>query len=84
MEPKKQSEMVSYSSIVSSGGKPTNPFVKSTVSTSSVFCNNCGKYGHMSYQCNTPITSIGIIAFRNCPSTPSNLYSTSKPRREYL
>jgi len=30
----------------------------------------------MSYQCNTPITSIGIIAFRNCPTAPS--------KREYL
>jgi hypothetical protein len=41
-----------------------------------IFCNNCGKYGHFFYQCNNPITSIGIIAFR---------YS-SKPsvKREYL
>jgi 8-oxo-dGTP pyrophosphatase MutT (NUDIX family) len=36
----------------------------------------------MSYQCNTPITSIGIIAFRNCPT---QLYSSdAKPKREYL
>jgi len=27
-------------------------------------CNNCGKYGHMFYQCKMPITSIGIIVFR--------------------
>jgi len=32
-----------------------------------IFCNNCGKYGHFFYQCNNPITSIGIIAFRYLP-----------------
>ena len=37
-----------------------------------VFCNNCGKNGHMYYQCHKPITSSGIIAIRM--STP----------REYL
>ena len=26
-------------------------------------CNNCGKYGHIYYQCKMPITSIGIIVF---------------------
>jgi 8-oxo-dGTP pyrophosphatase MutT (NUDIX family) len=29
-----------------------------------IVCNNCGKYGHMFYQCKMPITSIGIIVFR--------------------
>ena len=28
------------------------------------FCNNCGKNGHVFHQCRSPITSIGIIAFR--------------------
>lgn len=28
------------------------------------YCNNCGKIGHIYHQCKTPITSIGIIAFR--------------------
>jgi 8-oxo-dGTP pyrophosphatase MutT (NUDIX family) len=28
------------------------------------FCNNCGKQGHLYHQCKRPITSIGIIAFR--------------------
>lgn len=28
------------------------------------FCNNCGNYGHIFYQCKRPITSIGVIAFR--------------------
>jgi 8-oxo-dGTP pyrophosphatase MutT (NUDIX family) len=27
-------------------------------------CNNCGKQGHMFHQCKLPITSYGIIAFR--------------------
>ena len=30
----------------------------------SVFCNNCGKIGHLFHQCKLPITSIGIIAIR--------------------
>ena len=29
------------------------------------FCNNCGKNGHLFHQCKNPITSIGIIAFKN-------------------
>lgn len=32
--------------------------------TNEVFCNNCGKYGHLFYICKVPITSIGIIVFR--------------------
>ena len=28
------------------------------------FCNNCGGTGHVFHQCRSPITSIGIIAFR--------------------
>jgi 8-oxo-dGTP pyrophosphatase MutT (NUDIX family) len=27
-------------------------------------CNNCGKSGHLYYQCKTPITSVGVIAVR--------------------
>lgn len=30
-----------------------------------IFCNNCGKYGHLFHQCKFPITSIGVIVFRN-------------------
>ena len=29
-----------------------------------VFCNNCGKSGHLFHQCRLPITSIGIIVIR--------------------
>jgi len=28
------------------------------------FCNNCGKKGHLFYQCRMPITSNGVIVFR--------------------
>ena len=28
------------------------------------FCNNCGIYGHIFYQCKQPITSVGIIVYR--------------------
>jgi len=28
------------------------------------FCNNCGKEGHGITQCKTPITSLGVVAFR--------------------
>ena len=30
-----------------------------------IYCNNCGNDGHYFNQCNYPITSLGIIAFRN-------------------
>jgi 8-oxo-dGTP pyrophosphatase MutT (NUDIX family) len=30
-----------------------------------IFCNNCGKLGHLFHQCKVPITSIGIIAIRS-------------------
>ena len=29
-----------------------------------IFCNNCGKLGHLFPQCKVPITSIGIIPIR--------------------
>ena len=31
-------------------------------------CNNCGKYGHVYKMCKVPITSFGVIVFRNNPS----------------
>lgn len=30
-----------------------------------IYCNNCGKLGHMFSYCKIPITSFGIIVFRN-------------------
>ncbi len=32
-----------------------------------LYCNNCGKTGHVFNLCKMPITSIGIIAFRRTP-----------------
>jgi len=29
-----------------------------------IYCNNCGKMGHLYSQCKIPITSIGVLAFR--------------------
>ena len=34
------------------------------MSRNDIFCNNCGKYGHLFHQCKFPITSIGVIVFR--------------------
>jgi 8-oxo-dGTP pyrophosphatase MutT (NUDIX family) len=34
------------------------------INTSTVFCNNCGKQGHLFHQCKLPITSYGIIVCR--------------------
>ena len=29
-----------------------------------LYCNNCGKQGHLYHDCKIPITSIGIILFQ--------------------
>jgi 8-oxo-dGTP pyrophosphatase MutT (NUDIX family) len=34
-----------------------------------LYCQNCGKTGHVYHQCKMPITSYGIICFRNHPET---------------
>jgi 8-oxo-dGTP pyrophosphatase MutT (NUDIX family) len=38
-----------------------------------IYCNNCGKGGHIFHQCKIPITSIGIIVFRKIEGTPQYL-----------
>jgi len=50
------------------------------------FCNNCGKAGHPFHQCKLPITSIGIIAFRNNPEkkTPEFLMIRRKDTLGYM
>ena len=48
---------------------------QSSSSSSAVFCNNCGRTGHLFHQCKSPIISIGIITFR---------YNVAKNQREYL
>ena len=32
--------------------------------TQKYFCNNCGNYGHLFYNCRKPITSFGIVCYR--------------------
>ena len=39
-----------------------------------LYCNNCGKNGHLFHQCKLPITSYGIIAFRENPLNNSLEY----------
>lgn len=31
-----------------------------------IYCNNCGKSGHIYHQCKLPIISTGVIAFKRC------------------
>ena len=38
-----------------------------------LYCNNCGKNGHMFNSCKLPITSIGVIAFRMVKGEPEYL-----------
>lgn len=38
-----------------------------------IYCNNCGKAGHLYHQCKMPIMSIGIIAFRFVDGQPQYL-----------
>lgn len=41
----------------------------SSTKSSVIFCNNCGKSGHIFNQCKMPIMSSGVIAFRIHPMT---------------
>lgn len=39
-------------------------------SHNNILCNNCGKVGHAFYQCKHPITSVGVVVFRQkAPAT---------------
>jgi len=39
-----------------------------------LFCNNCGKNGHLFHQCKSPIISYGVIAFRENPEIKKREY----------
>ena len=39
-----------------------------------LFCCNCGKYGHKYGKCNEPITSLGIIAIKPCDNVIYNKF----------
>ena len=45
-----------------------------TMKTSGMYCNNCGKEGHVYHQCKLPVTSYGIVVFRKNPNTRMNEY----------
>lgn len=49
-----------------------------------VYCNNCGKNGHLFHQCKLPITSIGIIAFRFRDNQPEFLMIRRKDSLGYI
>jgi 8-oxo-dGTP pyrophosphatase MutT (NUDIX family) len=44
--------------------KTTTPF-RHSFHKKTVFCNNCGKNGHLMHACKNPITSNGIIVFKD-------------------
>lgn len=39
----------------------------------SVYCGNCGKYGHSYRRCTSPITSLGVIVFKMINNVPHYL-----------
>ena len=52
----------------------------------SIFCNNCGKQGHVFHSCKLPIISNGLIVYRNKqPDAVSQSKNTNKTSKyEYL
>ena len=42
-----------------------------------VYCVNCGEKGHVLKQCTGPITSFGIIAFKNCNNEDDTKFDTN-------
>uniref|UniRef100_A0A6C0F5F2 Nudix hydrolase domain-containing protein n=1 Tax=viral metagenome TaxID=1070528 RepID=A0A6C0F5F2_9ZZZZ len=50
---------------VNDGNNNSNNSNNSNSNSNGNYCNNCGKSGHMYSNCSVPITSIGVIAFRN-------------------
>ena len=48
------------------------------------YCNNCGKTGHLFHNCKMPITSLGVIAFRNNNGTVEYLMIRRKETLGYI
>ena len=42
-----------------------------------LYCNNCGKYGHLFSNCVLPITSLGVIAFRKKTESEAGDHSST-------
>jgi 8-oxo-dGTP pyrophosphatase MutT (NUDIX family) len=70
----------------SSKRKPSNNHNNNEQTMLDTFCNNCGRKGHLFYQCKMPITSNGIIVFRtvNDKSGTSNFEYLMIRRRDTL
>jgi 8-oxo-dGTP pyrophosphatase MutT (NUDIX family) len=49
-----------------------------------VYCVNCGERGHVLKECNGPITSFGIIAFKTCKDENDCLNDTNKSLKDIL
>ena len=49
-----------------------------------VYCVNCGERGHVLRECNGPITSFGIIAFKTCKSDEDCKYDTNMVLKDIL
>ena len=48
------------------------------------YCNNCGKAGHSYHSCKIPVTSNGIITFRNCRDVRQYLMICRKDSIGYI
>ena len=53
--------------------KPAYASFRHPFSKKNVFCNNCGKNGHLMHACKNPITSNGIIVFKDSEEGASYL-----------
>jgi 8-oxo-dGTP pyrophosphatase MutT (NUDIX family) len=49
-----------------------------------IYCNNCGKNGHLYHQCKLPITSIGIVTYRIKDNHPEFLMIRRKDTLGYI
>ena len=49
-----------------------------------VYCVNCGERGHVLKDCNGPITSFGIIAFKTCKDKDDCKYDTNHVLKDIL
>lgn len=49
-----------------------------------VYCVNCGEKGHVLKDCDGPITSFGIIAFKTCKDESDCLYDTNSTLNNIL
>ena len=58
--------------------------VKKTCEKDKIFCGNCGLYGHSYRRCMSPITSLGIVAFRINNNIPEYLMIQRKDTLGYV